>query len=72
MAVAGQHEEGARLLGPATAIRASLGAPLPGGERRDVDRIEAVLRRSLGDDAFVAEFGRGMESPHSYSELARP
>jgi hypothetical protein len=45
-----------RLLGAATALRASAGAPLPAAERGDVDRITAAVRRTLGDAAFTAAF----------------
>ncbi|MGW0520600.1 hypothetical protein [Crossiella sp. NPDC003009] len=48
--------EGARLLGEATALRAS--APLPPAERQDVDRIERRLRAALGS-RFEAELSAG-------------
>ncbi|MFI7449269.1 BTAD domain-containing putative transcriptional regulator [Nonomuraea sp. NPDC049714] len=40
-ALEGAHEEAARLLGEAGALRESVGAPLPPAERGDVDRITA-------------------------------
>ncbi|MFD1536212.1 BTAD domain-containing putative transcriptional regulator [Nonomuraea guangzhouensis] len=46
-ALGGQHEEAARLLDTAGALRASVGAPLPGAERGDVDRIAAAVRVAL-------------------------
>jgi hypothetical protein len=53
-------EHAVRLLGTATALRESVGAPLPPAERGDVDRITAALREVLGDDeAFTIELERG-------------
>ncbi|MEU5975087.1 BTAD domain-containing putative transcriptional regulator [Streptomyces sp. NPDC047315] len=43
-ALAGRLREAARLLADATAMRAGVGAPLPVGERGDVDRVSAMLR----------------------------
>ncbi|GIG66807.1 BTAD domain-containing putative transcriptional regulator [Phytomonospora endophytica] len=51
----GGHTEAARLLGAATALRESVGAPLPEGERGDVDRIATVIREALGEGRFRAE-----------------
>jgi predicted ATPase len=48
----------ARLLGAATTLRESVGAPLPSAERGDVERISAAVRAALGP-AFAAEFGHG-------------
>ncbi|MBO2449209.1 hypothetical protein J4573_19045 [Actinomadura barringtoniae] len=45
--VAGEAAEAARLLDEATALRESVGAPLPEAERGDVDRIGAAVRRAL-------------------------
>ncbi|REE98344.1 BTAD domain-containing putative transcriptional regulator [Thermomonospora umbrina] len=58
-AVAGRHDRAARLLGTAGAIRESTGAPLPAGERGDVDRITAAARAALGPDAFAVEHEKG-------------
>lgn len=58
-ALAGDAESAARLLGAATAARASVGVPLPAGERGDVDRITAVAREALGADGFEAAFAAG-------------
>ncbi|WP_447004467.1 BTAD domain-containing putative transcriptional regulator [Saccharothrix isguenensis] len=60
LALAGDAEEAARLLGAATAARASVGVPLPAGERGDVDRITAATRDALGADGFAAAFGAGL------------
>ncbi|MFI6207658.1 AfsR/SARP family transcriptional regulator [Streptomyces sp. NPDC051041] len=58
-ALAGRHEHAAVLLGAAAAARASVGAPLPHGERGDVDRVESAVRAALGDAAFSAAYERG-------------
>ncbi|WP_316247638.1 BTAD domain-containing putative transcriptional regulator [Nonomuraea sp. PA05] len=44
--------EAGRLLGAATALRRSVGAPLPPGERLDVERASARLRAALGEERF--------------------
>lgn len=59
LSLAGDTAHAARLLGTATALRESVGAPLPPAERGDVDRITAALREVLGDEAFTAELERG-------------
>ncbi|MEV0649124.1 BTAD domain-containing putative transcriptional regulator [Phytomonospora sp. NPDC050363] len=58
-ALAGEQVRAARLLGAAHAARGSVGAPLPAGERGDVDRIEARVKAALGADGFAEEFARG-------------
>ncbi|TQM82568.1 putative ATPase [Saccharothrix saharensis] len=58
-ALAGDARTAARLLGAATAARASVGVPLPVGERDDVDRISAAARAALGSDAYAAAFAAG-------------
>ena len=58
-ALAGDARTAARLLGAATAARASVGVPLPSGERGDVDRIAAAARAVLGADAYAAAFESG-------------
>jgi predicted ATPase/DNA-binding SARP family transcriptional activator len=58
-ALAGEAADAARLLGAATAVRASVGAPLPPVERGDVDRISAAAHSVLGDEDFAAAFRRG-------------
>ncbi|MFE9663266.1 BTAD domain-containing putative transcriptional regulator [Streptomyces sp. NPDC005955] len=55
----GDAEEAARLLGAADAARCAVGAPLPDGERGDVDRVSARVRQVLGADGFAAAFARG-------------
>ncbi|MEV4201182.1 BTAD domain-containing putative transcriptional regulator [Micromonospora globbae] len=52
--LAGNAAHAAHLLVTATALRESVGAPLPRGERGDVDRIIARLREALGDEMFAA------------------
>ncbi|MFB7355732.1 BTAD domain-containing putative transcriptional regulator [Streptomyces gardneri] len=55
-ALAGDHEEAARLLRTAEAERRAVGIPLPPAERGDVDRITTAVRRARNrascDDAF--------------------
>jgi predicted ATPase/DNA-binding SARP family transcriptional activator len=58
-AIAGHHEHAAQLLGTATGIRASAGAPLPHTERGDVDRIASRARTALGHETFAAVFDQG-------------
>ncbi|NEW45678.1 AfsR/SARP family transcriptional regulator [Nocardia cyriacigeorgica] len=58
-ALAGRHERAAILLGTATSLRESVGAPLPPGERGDVDRITAAARSALGARRFAAAFDAG-------------
>ncbi|MEV0380677.1 BTAD domain-containing putative transcriptional regulator [Nonomuraea sp. NPDC050643] len=54
----GRVAEAARLAGAATALRRDVGAPLPAGERLDMDRITRRLRDTLGEEAY----GRAFES----------
>ncbi|MFD9940822.1 BTAD domain-containing putative transcriptional regulator [Nonomuraea sp. NPDC059023] len=56
----GDLRRAAELLGAAAAARESAGAPLPAGERADVDRISAAAAR---DDGFAASYARGHSSP---------
>ncbi|GAA2105824.1 BTAD domain-containing putative transcriptional regulator [Actinomadura alba] len=58
-ALAGHHDDAARLLGTAAATREGVGAPLPPAERGDVDRVTARARAALGEAAFAAEFAHG-------------
>ena len=58
-ALAGDHDRAARLLGSAAALREGTGAPLPPGERGDVDRITATTRSALGHDRFTAAYAQG-------------
>ncbi|AXK35177.1 AfsR/SARP family transcriptional regulator [Streptomyces armeniacus] len=55
----GSGATAAVLLGAAAAARSAAGAPLPAGERGDVDRIAARVRAALGDEAYAAAYGRG-------------
>ena len=61
-ALAGEHREAARLLGTASALRESVGAPLPAAERGDVDRITAVARAALGETEFATKFAEGLKA----------
>ncbi|WP_302885767.1 ATP-binding protein, partial [Streptomyces venezuelae] len=56
---AGRAEGAALLLGAASALRASTGAPLPPAERGDVDATERTVRTGLDPAAFTAAFTRG-------------
>ncbi|WP_106400802.1 AfsR/SARP family transcriptional regulator [Actinocorallia populi] len=58
-ALAGDHAYAARLLGAAAAARESAGALLPRAARLDVDRITAVVRAALDEQALEAELHRG-------------
>ncbi|WP_317135592.1 AfsR/SARP family transcriptional regulator [Nonomuraea phyllanthi] len=57
----GELVEAARLLGAATAIRKEVGAPLPPGERWDVERIGRRARAALGDAAFERAVREGAD-----------
>ncbi|MFD8641740.1 BTAD domain-containing putative transcriptional regulator [Streptomyces zaomyceticus] len=63
-ALAGRNRGAALLLGSASALRASTGAPLPPAERADVDRTEEAVRTVLGAAAFAEAFARGVSLPH--------
>ncbi|MFF3552716.1 BTAD domain-containing putative transcriptional regulator [Streptomyces tsukubensis] len=62
-ALAGEPERAAALLGAAAAARESAGAPLPAGERRDVERVSAAARAALGDGRYAAAYAGGPDSP---------
>ncbi|CAM5483489.1 hypothetical protein SAVIM338S_03323 [Streptomyces avidinii] len=53
----------ASLLGTATALRASVGTPLPPAERADTDRATSRARTALGPEAFTASFKAGETTP---------
>jgi tetratricopeptide (TPR) repeat protein len=64
-ALAGYHGQAARLLGMADAARRSAGAPLPPAEQGDIDRITAMVRPTVGEEAFASEFAVGANlDPH--------
>ncbi|QUX27393.1 winged helix-turn-helix domain-containing protein [Nocardiopsis akebiae] len=59
----GRHGEAAGLLGAAGALREGAGAPVPAGERGDVDRAAARARAALGEAEFARAFARGRTRP---------
>ncbi|WP_219825624.1 BTAD domain-containing putative transcriptional regulator [Nonomuraea typhae] len=59
LSLAGRAEEAARNLGTAAALRASVGAPLPAGERLDVERATDRIRAVLDEEEFAAAFRSG-------------
>ncbi|MEV3983116.1 BTAD domain-containing putative transcriptional regulator [Nonomuraea sp. NPDC049758] len=61
LSIAGREHlaEAARKLGRAAALRRAAGAPLPAGERHDVDRITARLRAAMGEPEFAGSFAAG-------------
>ncbi|MFE6851897.1 BTAD domain-containing putative transcriptional regulator [Streptomyces sp. NPDC057674] len=61
---AGRAKEAALLLGAASALRASTGAPLPPAERADVDAAEAAARTVLGPEVFTETFTHGTTLSH--------
>ncbi len=69
-ALAGDHVEAARLLGAAEAARREVDAPLPVGERHDVDRITARVRAGLSSEAYDRAFARGAENRTGTRHLA--
>ncbi|MFI6979269.1 hypothetical protein ACIBSV_11875 [Embleya sp. NPDC050154] len=68
-ALVGRHGHAARLPGAATETRASVRAPLPPGERGDIDRISAATRAALGDTHFAAAFTRGANQIRNEHDL---
>ncbi|MFD9243606.1 hypothetical protein ACFV0D_17055 [Streptomyces sp. NPDC059556] len=56
---AGRAKGAALLLGTASALRTSTGAPLPPAERADVDAAEAAARTVLGPEVFTETFAHG-------------
>lgn len=60
-ALADEHDHAARRLGAASAAREGAGAPLPPGERGDVDRIAGLARAALGAGAFDDAFAVGIQ-----------
>jgi predicted ATPase len=71
-ALAGQPLRAARLLGAASATRASVDAPLPAAERGDVDRITTALRAALGEAGFEAGFEQGYYADETLTVAGAP
>jgi hypothetical protein len=63
LALRGDAEHSARLLGAADALRRRSGGPMPAAERFDVDRAERRARQALGDAAFEVAFAAGTADP---------
>ncbi len=63
LALHGDAESAARLLGAADALRRRSGGPMPAAERFDVDRAERRARAALGDPAFETAFEAGAADP---------
>ncbi|MER7504132.1 BTAD domain-containing putative transcriptional regulator [Nonomuraea pusilla] len=63
LSIGGAPEQAARLLGKAGALRGSVGAPLPPGERGDVDRITAALETALGPEPLARLTAEGAGLP---------
>jgi hypothetical protein len=47
------------LLGAATTVRETLGAPLPASERAEYEQAVAPTRAALGEAAWAAAFAEG-------------
>jgi predicted ATPase/class 3 adenylate cyclase len=56
---AGQGERAARLLGAASALRETLGAPQPPQEQVEVEQAVAAARAALGEEAWAAAYAAG-------------
>ena len=63
LALRGEAETAARLLGAADSLRRRSGGSMPAAERFDVDRAEERARTTLGDPAFEAAFDAGAMNP---------
>ncbi len=63
LALAGEAQRAAALLGAADALRRQSGGPMPAAERFDVDRAERRARETLGDTAFDLAFSAGAADP---------
>ncbi|WP_424187328.1 BTAD domain-containing putative transcriptional regulator [Actinokineospora sp. G85] len=66
--LAGRADHAAHLLGAAAACRTAVGAPIPAGERFDLDRIEAGARTALGASRYAMFLDRGAESERGRGE----
>ncbi|CAL9596248.1 hypothetical protein SUDANB121_05358 [Nocardiopsis dassonvillei] len=62
-ALAGLPLRAARLLGAASAARASVHTPLPPAERWDVERVREAAVAALGEEAFSRGWERGAREP---------
>jgi predicted ATPase/DNA-binding SARP family transcriptional activator len=69
LALTGDANAAAELLGAADAMRRRSGGPMPAPERFDVDRAERRAREKL-DDAFDAAYARGSADPETAIEQA--
>jgi tetratricopeptide (TPR) repeat protein len=63
LALRGDAEQAASMLGAADALRRRSGGPMPAAERFDVDRAERRARQKLGDTAFDLAFAVGAADP---------
>ncbi|MDT0329525.1 BTAD domain-containing putative transcriptional regulator [Nocardiopsis lambiniae] len=62
-ALAGLPLRAARLLGAASAARASVHTPLPPAERWDIERVRVASVTALGEEAFARGWERGAREP---------
>ena len=69
LALTGDSNAAAELLGAADALRRRSGGPMPAPERFDVDRAERRVRDQLGAD-FTTAFARGATDPDTAIEQA--
>ena len=72
----GDYQRCATLLGAATALRASVDAPLPPAERVDVDRAAGAARAQLDKSAFDLAFRQGaamtLDAACTYATTLKP
>lgn len=72
----GNYQRCATLLGAATALRASVDAPLPPAERVDVDRAAGAARAHLDNSAFDLAFDQGaamtLDAACTYATTLKP
>jgi predicted ATPase/DNA-binding XRE family transcriptional regulator len=66
-AMQGRPEQAARLLGASAALSDETGTPLTPIARADHDHASATTREALGEDAFVAAWADGHETPFEES-----
>lgn len=59
----GQSARAACLCGAASALRVTLGAPVPLSERADYDRTVATARQTLGEESLAAAWAAGSALP---------